>query len=189
MTSEAKGATGATGLADRYAAALFDLAEEKSELDQVAADLAALTAMISGSPDLTRLIRSPVIPRADQQRALDAIMVAAGLGQLVRNFAGVAAANRRLFALPAMIVAFRALLAARRGETTAQVVSATGLTNDQQAAIADALRRALGTKVAVEAKIDPGLLGGLVVKVGSRLVDNSLRTRLERLRFAMKGVA
>lgn len=189
MTSEAKGATGATGLAERYAAALFDLAEEKGELDRVAGDLAALARMIDDSTDLTRLIRSPVIARADQQRALNAVMTAASLGQLARNFAGVAAANRRLFALPAMMRAFQVLLAARRGETTAQVISAATLTADQHAAVVDALKRALGTKVAVESKVDPGLLGGLVVKVGSRLIDNSLRTQLDRLRLSMKGVA
>jgi F-type H+-transporting ATPase subunit delta len=179
---------GASGLADRYAAALFDLADEAKNLDAVADDLNSLGAMIRNSKDLERLVRSPVIAREDQSRALAALMEKAGLGALTRKFVGLVARNRRLFVLPAMISAYRARLAARRGETTAEVVSARALSPHQVEALADSLKKALGTKVAVDTKVDPALLGGLVVKVGSRMVDSSLRTKLQQLRLAMKGV-
>ena len=179
---------GATGLAGRYATALFDLAETEKQLDRVADDLGALAAMIESSADLKRLIRSPVISRDDQGRAMAEVLDKAGMSELVRNFVGVVAGNRRLFALPSMIAGYRSLLAARRGEATAEVVSARALTKKQLEAIAARLKKAIGTTVAVSTKVDAGLLGGLVVKVGSRMVDSSLRTKLQRLRFAMKGV-
>ena len=180
--------TGATGLAGRYATALFELAEEEKQLDRVAQDLADLAHMIDTSPDLRRLVRSPVISRDDQGRAMAEILNKAGMSELVRNFVGVIARNRRLFALPSMIAAYRSLLAARRGEATAEVVSARALTKKQLEAIAGQLKKTVGTKVAVSTRIDAGLLGGLVVKVGSRMFDSSLRTKLQRLRFAMKGI-
>lgn len=180
--------SGATGLAGRYAKALFALADEAKQLDAVADDLRSLARMIGGSADLTRLIRSPVLSRADQGKALAAVLDKAGIGDLTRRFAGVVAANRRLFVLPDMIKAFLAELASRRGEATAEVVSAKELTEQQKQALLDSLRRAVGTAVAVEARVDPGLLGGLVVKIGSRMVDSSLRTKLQQLRLAMKGI-
>jgi F-type H+-transporting ATPase subunit delta len=179
---------GATGLAGRYATALFDLAETDKQLDRVADDLGQLANMIESSADLTRLIRSPVIARDDQGRAMAEILKKAGMGELTRNFVGVVARNRRLFALPSMITAYQSLLAARRGEATAEVVSARELTKKQLEAIAAQLKKAIGSKVSVSTRIDAGLLGGLVVKVGSRMFDSSLRTMLQRLRFAMKGV-
>lgn len=185
MTSEP---VGANGLAGRYASALFDLADDAKELDRVADDLKRLGAMIRDSSDLDRLIRSPVIAREDQKRALAALMEKAGTGALTRKFVGLVAQNRRLFALPGMIAAYQAKLAERRGETTAEIVSAKALTAPQLDALAESLKKALGTKVAVDARIDVGLLGGLVVKVGSRMVDSSLRTKLQHLRLAMKGV-
>lgn len=181
------GTTGATGLAGRYASALFDLAEQEKALDDVSGDLDTLGAMIADSPDLERLIRSPVISRADQGRAIEAILEAAGAGALSRRFVGVVAENGRLFALPGMIAAYKSILAARRGEATAEVTSAVALTDGQLKKITQALKAAVGTKVAVEAKVDPGLLGGLVVRVGSRMVDSSLRTKLQHLRLAMRG--
>ncbi len=180
--------SGATGLAGRYATALFELADGDKLLDQVAGDLGRLTAMIDDSEDLRRLIRSPVIARDDQARAMDALMDKAEMGDLTRRFVGLVARNRRLFALPDMIAAYRSLIAARRGETTAEVVSAKALSEQQLAAIGDSLRAAVGTRVAVATRVDPGLLGGLVVKVGSRMIDSSLRTKLQQLRLAMKGV-
>ena len=179
---------GATGLAGRYATALFGLAETESQLDRVADDLGEIAAMIESSADLKRLIRSPVISRDDQGRAMAEVLTKAGISELVRNFVSVVARNRRLFALPSMIAAYRSLLAARRGEATAEVVSARELTKKQLEAIAAQLKKAIGTKVAVNTKVDAGLLGGLVVKVGSRMFDSSLRTKLQRLRFAMKGI-
>ncbi len=180
--------TDATGLAGRYATALFDLADGDGILDQVADDLAALDRMIDESDDLQRLIRSPVIGRDDQSRALVAIMEKAEMSTVARNFVGLVARNRRLFALPDMIAAYRGLLAARRGEATAEVVSAQKLTDQQFDAVGDALRRAVGTPVSVDARVDPSLLGGLVVRLGSRMVDSSLSTKLQRLRLAMIGV-
>jgi F-type H+-transporting ATPase subunit delta len=180
--------TGATGLAGRYATALFELAEEEKQLDRVAQDLAELTHMIDASPDLKRLLRSPVIARDDQGRAMAEILEKAGTSDLVRNFVGVVARNRRLFALASMIAAYRSLLAARRGEASAEVVSARELNKKQHEAIAAQLRKVVGGKVAVSTRIDAGLLGGLVVKVGSRMFDSSLRTKLQRLRFAMRGI-
>jgi F-type H+-transporting ATPase subunit delta len=133
------------------------------------------------------LIRSPVISREDQRRALDAILVQAGSSDLVRRSVGLIAQNRRLYALPKIIAAFAKRLAARRGETTAEVASATPLSDDQTTAIANALKKTIGTNVVLSKRVDPSLLGGLIVKVGSRMVDSSLQTKLLRLSFAIKG--
>ncbi len=179
---------GATGLAGRYATALFELAEDDKLLDRVADDLGQLGHMIETSADLTRLIRSPVISREDQGRAIAAVLEKAKMCELVCNFVGAVAGNRRLFALPLMIAAYQALLAQRRGEATAEVVSAKALTKKQLDRIGDALKKAIGTKVAINAKVDDGLLGGLVIKVGSRMIDSSLRTKLQHLAFSMKGI-
>lgn len=180
--------TGVSELADRYATALFDLADERKSLDQVADDLRQLRAMLAESAELRRLVRSPILSRADQGRAITAVADGAGLTALTRNFLGLVAQNRRLFAVPAMIDAFLARLAARRGEVTAEVVAAQALTPAQLEAVNEQLRKAMGSKVAVEVRVDPALLGGLVVKVGSRMVDASLRSKLHRLQLAMKGV-
>ena len=184
MSSET---TGATGLAGRYAKALFEIAEQGREVDGVAEDLRALRAMIDASDDLTRLIRSPVIPGDDQARAMDAILDAAQSSPLTRKFVGVVAQNRRLFALPDMIQAFLEMLAFRRGEVAADVTSATALDESQINAIGDTLKRVLGGTVSVNAKVDPAIIGGLVVKVGSRMVDSSLATKLQQLRLAIRG--
>jgi F-type H+-transporting ATPase subunit delta len=174
-------------LAERYAAALFDIADERRTLDAVAADLRQLRAMLTESPDLGRLIRSPILSRDTQGRAIAAVAEAAELSRLVRDFLAVAARNRRLFAVPAMIAAYLAKLAARRGEITAEVTAAQPLTADQLDALGEELRRSAGRRVAVDVRIDAGLLGGIVVKLGSRLVDASLNGRLRRLQSAMKG--
>jgi len=177
-----------TGLAGRYAAALFDLAEAEKSLDAIAEDLAVFGRMIESSDDLRRLVRSPVISRGEQEKAVLAIAEKAGMNKLTQNFVGVIAQNRRLFALPNMISAYQGILASRRGEATAEVVSAKELSDAQMSALSDALKQAVGTKVTVDAQVDPGLLGGLIVKVGSRMVDSSLRTKLSQLRLAMKGI-
>lgn len=180
--------TGATGLSGRYATALFELADEQKQLDQVAGDLASVGAMLDESDDLNRLIRSPVISKGDQQNAMQALLSEAGAGELTQNFIGLVIKNRRLFQLPGMIKGFQALLAHARGEATAEVVSAKPLSDAQQSALTDSLRQAVGTKVSIDAKVDETLLGGLVIKVGSRMVDTSLKTKLSQLRLAMKGV-
>ena len=179
---------GATGLSGRYATALFDLADEVKALDDVASDLASIGAMIEESADLQRLIRSPIISRDVQLDAMDAVLEAAGVGRLTRNFIGVVTRNRRLFGLPGMIKDYQALLAAARGEATAEITSAQPLSDAQMSAVENSIKKAMGTKVAIDAKVDESLLGGLVVKVGSRMVDTSLKTKLSQLRLAMKGV-
>jgi len=184
VASEGKGVS---GLADRYATALFELAEEQKLLDQVAGDLRRLGAMLRESGDLRRLVRSPILSRAEQGRAIGALAQEAGFSALTRNFLGLVAQNRRLFAVPEMIGAFLARLAARRGEITAEVTAAQELTAAQRDAVTEQLKKAMGSKVAVELRVDPALLGGLVVKVGSRMVDASLRSKLHRLQLAMKG--
>ena len=178
-----------SGVAGRYAAALFELAEEHKKLDEVASDLAGIRELLADSPDLRRLVASPVISREDQGRALDAVLRQAGISELTLRFAGVVARNRRLFALDDMCVAYRDLLASRRGEVTAEVTTAQPLSDGQRAALEQELRAAMGSKVALDARVDAGLLGGMIVKVGSRMVDSSLRTKLQRLELSLKGAA
>jgi F-type H+-transporting ATPase subunit delta len=180
--------TGQDGLAARYAAALFELADSRKELDAVASDLGGLRAMLRDSPELQRLIRSPVVTRQAQGRAMAALLQAAGGGDLVRRFVGLVAENRRLFALPAMIDAYLAELARRRGEVTAEVTAARPLDDRQRQAVAEAVQRAVGGRVSLDVRVDPALIGGLVVKVASRMVDSSLRRKLQRLQLVMKGV-
>jgi F-type H+-transporting ATPase subunit delta len=144
--------------------------------------------MLHDSPDLTRLIRSPVLSRAEQGKAVSAVAERAGLSRLTTDFLGVVARNRRLFAVPAMIEAFLARLAERRGEVTAEVTAAQALSEAQEAALTEQLRRAVGRRVTVDIRVDPSLLGGMMVKVGSRMVDGSLRSKLQRLQIAMKGI-
>ena len=184
----AQNATATGGLAQRYAGALFDLADDKHQLDAVVADLAAIARMIDESVDFRRLINSPILSRTEQGKAIAGIVQAAQFGPLIAKFLGLLAQNRRLFALPAMILAFKKMLADRRGEMTAQVWSARALSAEQQSALAETIKRAHGAKVTMEVKVDPDLIGGLVVKVGSRMIDSSIRTKLQKLQLAMKGV-
>lgn len=184
MSSETAGA-----IAERYAAALFELAEQQAALDKVAEDLKTLRAMVTDSADLRRLLRSPVIGRAEQQKAMAALAAKAGLSELTHRFVGVVAGNRRLFVLPAMIEAFLARLAGRRGEVKASVMVAAPLDEKQLGALDATLRKALGGNIALDVSVDPSLLGGLVVRVGSRMIDSSLKTKLQQLQLAMKGVA
>lgn len=180
--------SGTANIAGRYAKALFQLAEADNQLDAVAADLAQLRSMIEESDDLRRLIGSPVVTRQDQGRVMTAIIEKAGLSDLVRRFVGLVAQNRRLFVLQSMIDAFLAALAAQRGETTAQVVSAQALSEKQKQDLEAVLKETLGNLVTIDAQVDPALLGGMVVKVGSRMVDSSLKTKLQQLKLAMMGV-
>jgi len=179
-----------SGVAGRYASALFELADNAKSLDQVAQDLSTFRKLVAESSDLARLIASPVVGRALQGKALLAVLDAADIKGLVRSFIGTVAANGRSRDLPAMASAFLAELARRRGETTATVTSAVPLTPAQSQQLADALKQVLGgTKISIDAQVNPDILGGLVVKVGSRLFDSSIRSKLARLQLAMKGVA
>ncbi len=180
--------TGVSGLAARYATALFDLADEQKALDQTAQDLTSLKQILDSSAELRRVVRSPVLSRADQGRAIEAVMAQAGISPLVRRFVGLVAQNRRLFALEGMIQGYLAELARRRGEMTAQVVVARPLSDDQLTAVQDALRQSMGSKVSVAVSVDPALIGGMIVKVGSRMIDSSVRTKLTKLKIAMKGI-
>src|SRR5438874_12672280 len=180
-------ATGTSGLAERYAAALFELAAERRTLDAVAGDLRELRTMLHESGDLVRLLRSPVVSRDEQGKAVAALAVRAGLSDLTRDFLGLVAKNRRLFAVPAMIEAYLRKLAERRGEVTAEVTVAQPLSEARQAALTEQLRRAVGARVAVDIRVDPALHDGMTVKVGSRMVDASLKSRLQRLQLAMKS--
>ncbi|MBX6367937.1 MAG: F0F1 ATP synthase subunit delta [Rhodospirillales bacterium] len=185
----ASNSSGVSGIAERYAAALFELADEQKALDEVADDLKRLREMLRESAELRRLVRSPVLSREDQGKAMGALAQAAGLGRLTQNFLGLVAKNRRLFALSGMIEAYLAQLAERRGEVTAEVVAAQPLDERQRARLDEQLRAAVGAKVAVDVRVDPSLLGGMIVKVGSRMVDASLKSKLHRLQIAMKGVS
>ncbi|MFO1129198.1 MAG: F0F1 ATP synthase subunit delta [Rhodospirillales bacterium] len=180
---------GSTGLAGRYASALFELASSAGAVDSVAAEMQALDGLIQESADFRRLIASPVIGRASQWQAVDAILKAAGMSDLAGRFIGVITENRRLFVLPDIIRAYLQRVAEERGQTRVEVVSAKPLTDAQQEAITRALQKAVSKQIALTTRTDPGLLGGLVVQVGSRMIDSSLKSKLKRLSLAIKGVA
>ena len=179
-----------SGVAGRYASALFDLADNGKSLDQVAQDLCSFRALLAESADLRRLILSPVIGRELKSKTLLAVLDAAGIKGLTRSFIGTVAVNGRARELPAMAAEYLAELARRRGETTATVTSAVPLSPAQLEQVTETLRKMLGSaKVSVDAHVDADILGGLLVKVGSRLFDSSIRSKLQRLQLAMKGVA
>jgi F-type H+-transporting ATPase subunit delta len=177
-----------SGVAGRYAAALFDLANEQGAVAEVERDLDRFAALVAESSDLERLVRSPIFQADEQIRAVSAVAEAAGIGGLALNFILLSARNRRLFAVLDMVRAFKALAAEARGEVTAEVVSAEPLGDAHAAALKQALRDHVGKEVSLAAKVDPALIGGLVVKLGSRMIDTSLRTRLNALKVAMKEV-
>ena len=172
----------------RYASALFELAQEQSQLQPVENDLNSIQAMLHESSDLMRMVRSPVFSADDQLKAVDALLGQAGIGGLALNFVKLIVRNRRLFALPDMIKAFRTLAAGARGEVEADVASATALNDSQLQALKETLKASIGKDVQINASVDPSLLGGLVVKVGSRMIDSSLRTKLSTLKLRMKEV-
>ncbi len=179
--------TGVSELAARYSTALFELADENQALDQVASDLSALKQLLAESADLRRLVHSPVISRADQGRAMAAILDKTAASDITKRFIGLVAKNRRLFALSGMIEGYLAELARRRGESTAKVTVAKPLTDAQLAAVTDALKASAGAKISVDVSVDPALIGGMIVKFGSRMVDTSVRTKLDKLQLAMKA--
>ena len=176
-----------SGLAGRYAHALLDLAESKKKLDAVADDLRAFRRLVAESADIRRLLRNPLISRAQQTKALHRVLEKAKADPITVNFAMVAARNGRIFALPEMAEAYLNELARRRGEVTAKVTSARDLTDKQRQQLEQALQSSIGGKVNIETSVDPSLIGGMVLRVGSRMIDNSLRSKLNRLQHAMKG--
>ena len=174
-------------LAGRYASALYDLARERDVTAAVEGDLANLAQAVRDSDDLAALIRNPEVSRQAAGKAIDGVAQLLGLSELTRNFLGVLAHNRRLGHLPDVARAYAAIAAAERGEVTAQVVTAHPLGDDQRRELAAKLKAREGREILIDASVDPEILGGLVVTIGSRRIDGSLRTRLNSLAQAMKG--
>ena len=174
-------------MAGRYALALFELARDQNQIEAVGASLATLRQALAESQDLQTLISSPLLGREDQARAVGAVVGSLELDQLTGNFVGVLAQNRRLPQLPNVIRAFNLLAAQHRGEITAEVTSARPLSDEQVDAIKQQLRARMGRDINVDLNVDPAILGGLVVKIGSQMIDSSIRTKLNNLAQAMKG--
>ena len=175
-----------SGVSGRYATALFELARDEKSIDAVKADLDKFDAMLSESADLKRLVRSPVFGADAQSRALAAVLDKAEITGISANFLKVLVANRRLFAVSDVIRAFRALVAKFKGEASAEVTVAEPLSDKNLDALKTALKQVSGKDVTLNVKVDPSIIGGLVVKLGSRMVDSSLRTKLNSIKHAMK---
>lgn len=175
-----------SGMAGRYATALLELSLEQNAIEAVRADLDNLDRLITESADLRRLVRSPVFSSDEQVKAISAVLAKAGIGGLAGNFVRLVAQNRRLFAIQEMIRAFRALVARQRGEVAAQVTVAEPLGQKHLASLKEALTSVTGKEVDLNVKVDPAIIGGLIVKLGSRMIDTSLRTKLNAMKFAMK---
>ncbi len=178
----------ATGISGRYAKALFDLALEGKSVDFVCADLDKIEALINGSNDFANLISSPIVTKNDQLKAVSLVSGELGLENMASNFLGVLAQNRRLDSLNSVLVSFKKIVADHKGEVTADVVSANPLTDNQTRALKKSLKATMGKDVNFDARVDESLLGGLIVKIGSRMVDSSLKSKLENLKVSMKGV-
>ena len=174
-------------LSGRYALALFELARDERQIEQVSADLDTIKAAMAESADFRALTSSPLIGRDAATKAILAVAAEMRLGKTVSNTLGLLGHNGRLNQIPAIIRGFKALAAAHRGETTAEVISAHPLDAGQTGALKDKLRARFGRDVAIEAKVDPAILGGLIVKMGSQQIDGSIRTKLNTLAHAMKG--
>ncbi len=175
-----------SGVSGRYATALFELARDEKAVDAVKADLGRFSAMLDGSPDLLRLVKSPVFSTDMQGKALAAVLDKAEISGIAANFLKVLTANRRLFAVTDVIRAYGALVAKFKGEATADVTVAEALSDKNLDALKSALKSVTGKDVALNVKVDPSIIGGLVVKLGSRMVDSSLRTKLNSIKHAMK---
>ena len=178
-----------SGVPGRYASALFELASDEKSTAEVGDKLSRFAAAIDASDDLKRLVRSPVFSSEDQIGAIEAVAAKLGIGGTTLNFLKLAARNRRLSAVPDMIKAYATLLATSKGEVAGEVTSAQALSDSQLNDLKAALKGSLGRDVALSTRVDPSILGGLIVKVGSRMMDNSLKTKLQNLKIAMKGTA
>lgn len=181
-------AASATGkIAERYASALIDTAAQAGSIESVEKDMGALAALIHSSNDFLTLTQSPLFGKAKQYAAVSAIAAHVGIGKMTINFLGVLIQNRRLAALPAIVDVFGKILSKRRGEIRAKVVTAAALTPEQERTLQDSLKKSLGFKVALDKSVDPALLGGMVVTVGSRMFDDSIKRKLERLKIKMQS--
>ncbi len=178
-----------SGVPGRYASALFELASEDKAAEAVGQQLSALGSLLTQSEDLMRLVKSPVYSTEDQIAALDGVAAQFGIGGTTLNFLKLVAKNRRLAALPDIVKAYATLLATSKGEVAGEVTSAEPLSDTQLSDLRAALKSAIGRDVALSTKVDSSILGGLIVKVGSRMMDNSLKTKLQTLKVAMKGTA
>ena len=176
-----------SGIAVRYATAIFELAQEEKSVEALERDFASLKAMIDESPELARLVRAPVFPREDQAKGLNGVLHRMEAAPLTRRFVLMLASKRRLFVLADAMRAFEQMVAKLRGEVSASVTSARPLNDAEVSQLKQILKSKLGRDARLEAKVDPTLLGGLVVKVGSRMIDSSLRTKLNGIRAAMRG--
>jgi F-type H+-transporting ATPase subunit delta len=176
------------GIAGRYAIALFELARDENKLDETAQELTGLQALLDESEDFARLVRSPIFSAAEQTQAVAEIAQKAGLSPLTANFLKILAKNRRLFTLTGVIAGFRKLLADHRNELEADIASAVPLTDAQTEELKATLKAKTGKDISLNSRVDPALLGGLIVKIGSRMIDNSVRTKLNNLKMAMKEV-
>ena len=177
-----------SGISGRYATALFELCKDSNALDALEQDLTGLKEALAVSPDLKDLIASPLYTREDQGAAITAIADKMGLSGLPRTTLGLMAANRRLFVLPHFIAALKEQIANHKGEITAEVTAAKDLTAAQSDALAASLKAAYGKDIVIKTDVDPGLIGGMVVKVGSKMIDTSIRAKLQNLQNAMKEV-
>jgi F-type H+-transporting ATPase subunit delta len=186
-TNVANEESAVSGVAGRYATAVFELAQEQKSLDGVARDFSQLAQIIAEGPELALFVRSPIFSRDEHQKGMDAVLRRIEAQPLTVRFVLTLAQKRRLFALPEIIRSFDKLLANQRGEVDAEVTAARPLSEAQTAELKHVLKAKLGREARITTRIDPSLLGGLIVKVGSRMIDSSLRTKLEGLRVAMRG--
>jgi len=186
MSSDAAPSPTISAAARRYAEALFDLALEQKALEAVESDLKALRRSIEASADFRSFLKSPVYGAEDKARAVAAIAEKSALSGLTRDFLAVVAANRRLFLLESMMIAFDRRLADHRGEVSAEAIAAAALNDEQMKRLRGEIERAVGKAVNLSVKVDHDLLGGMIVKVGSKMIDSSLKTKLNRLKSVMK---
>ena len=182
----AQSASSVAGITERYAGALFELALSEKKLDAVEKDLSRFDAMLNGSQDLMRMVRSPVFSADEQLKAVDAILSKSRISGLAANFIRVIARNRRLYTMPQMLSAFRKLIARHKGEEAADVTVARPLTAAQKKELAAALKAVAGKSVSINEAVDPSILGGMIVKIGSRQIDTSLKTKLSSLKLSLK---
>jgi F-type H+-transporting ATPase subunit delta len=187
-SSVATSSSPVSGVAERYALSLFELAREEGSIDTVESELNQFQALIDENADFRRLVESPAFTSAEQLSAMAAIVSAVGASALTANFLKVIATNRRLFVLPGIVRSFRAKAAEHRGEVDASVISANALSDTQRRELAEALGQFAGKTVTMHESVDPSILGGLIVKIGSRQIDTSLRTKLNSLKLALKEV-